>query len=148
MIIKEKTMSNIPRPEQDEYPNDGDCVGNACGVSPEQWKAANTINGIPPEDWDRVYNSTQIVTDSTHNGNLLNQGGEHYKKGSIQPIEYIMANKLSFAEGNIVKYITRWRNKGGIKDLEKARHYIDFLIEAEQEIIDEERRYEERNGIY
>jgi len=58
-------------------------------------------------------------------------GGEHYKKATIQPIEYIMANKLDFCEGNVVKYVSRWRNKNGLEDLLKARHYIDFLIEAE-----------------
>lgn len=58
-------------------------------------------------------------------------GGNHYKDRPIQPIEYIHANKLNFFEGNVVKYITRWREKGGISDLEKARHYIDLLIELE-----------------
>jgi hypothetical protein len=57
--------------------------------------------------------------------------GDHYKNLSIQPIEYIMANSIPYSEGNIIKYVTRWRNKGGIKDLEKARHYIDLLIAEE-----------------
>lgn len=57
--------------------------------------------------------------------------GDHYKKLKIQPIEYIHANGLPFAEGSVVKYITRWRDKGGVKDLEKARHFIDLLIELE-----------------
>ena len=48
---------------------------------------------------------------------------------AIQPIEYILANKLEFCEGNIVKYATRWRFKGGTEDLEKIKHYCDFLIE-------------------
>lgn len=56
-------------------------------------------------------------------------GGNHYKKEAIQPIEYIMSNNLDFCEGNVVKYITRWRHKNGLEDLQKARHYIDFLIE-------------------
>lgn len=58
----------------------------------------------------------------------LQIGGQHYKKLLIQPIEYILANNLPYCEGNIVKYVTRWRDKGGVEDLEKARHYIDFLI--------------------
>ena len=57
-------------------------------------------------------------------------GGDHYMT-AIQPIEYILANKLDFCEGNIVKYATRWKNKGGIEDLEKIKHYCDFLIERE-----------------
>lgn len=58
-------------------------------------------------------------------------GGDHYQKRAIQPIEYIHANDLGFFEGNVVKYITRWRDKDGLADLQKARHYIDLLIELE-----------------
>lgn len=57
--------------------------------------------------------------------------GDHYKSMKIQPIEFIHANNLPFAEGSIIKYVSRWRNKNGIKDLEKARHFIDLLIELE-----------------
>ena len=59
-------------------------------------------------------------------------GGDHYKKHKIQPIEYIHANNLPFIEGNIVKYITRWREKNGVKDLEKVKHYVDLLIQLEK----------------
>ena len=58
-------------------------------------------------------------------------GGNHYKKCSIQPIEYIHANNLPFIEGNVVKYITRWRDKNGIEDLKKVIHYVELLIELE-----------------
>jgi Protein of unknwon function (DUF3310) len=58
-------------------------------------------------------------------------GGDHYKKLKIQPIEYIHANQLPYCEANVVKYISRWREKGGIKDLEKVKHYVDLLIELE-----------------
>jgi len=57
--------------------------------------------------------------------------GDHYKSLPIQPVEYIHANKIPFIEGNVIKYVTRWRDKGGIKDLEKAKHFIDLLIELE-----------------
>mgnify|MGYP001796379552 CR=1 FL=1 len=57
--------------------------------------------------------------------------GDHYKALKIQPIEYIHANGIGFAEGCVVKYVTRWRSKGGIKDLEKAKHFIELLIELE-----------------
>jgi len=46
----------------------------------------------------------------------------------IEPREYIVANNLGWCEGNIVKYVSRWRQKGGIDDLKKARNYIDFLV--------------------
>ena len=57
--------------------------------------------------------------------------GNHYKDKKIQPIQYIHANNLGFCEGNVVKYVTRWRDKAGIADLEKAKHYIELLIEME-----------------
>ena len=62
--------------------------------------------------------------------------GNHYKSLKIQPIEYIHANGISFAEGSVIKYVSRWRDKGGIKDLEKARHFLDLLIELEQREMD------------
>jgi|TARA_R100000654_G_scaffold34275_1_gene59702 hypothetical protein len=58
-------------------------------------------------------------------------GGNHYKDCKIQPIEYIYANNLTYAEGNVIKYVTRSRRKGGRKDLEKAKHYIEMILEME-----------------
>jgi hypothetical protein len=57
------------------------------------------------------------------------EGGSHYKKLAIQPFEYIVKNGIGFAEGNVIKYVTRWKDKGGIEDLKKARHFLDLLIE-------------------
>ena len=56
-----------------------------------------------------------------------------YNTHAIQPIEYIMANNLPVCEGNVVKYISRWREKNGVSDLRKCRQYIDFLIKQEEE---------------
>lgn len=58
-------------------------------------------------------------------------GGDHYKGCAIQPIEFIHANGIGFAEGNVIKYVSRWRAKGGVEDLRKARHYLDLLIDLE-----------------
>ena len=58
-------------------------------------------------------------------------GGDHYKNYAIQPIEFIHKNNIPFIEGCIVKYIIRWKDKGGLKDLDKIRHYIDLLEELE-----------------
>ena len=58
-------------------------------------------------------------------------GGSHYKNLKIQPIEYIYANNMPFIEASILKYISRWRNKNGIQDLMKAKHFIELLIELE-----------------
>ncbi len=57
--------------------------------------------------------------------------GSHYKNFVIQPVEFIHRNGIGFPEGNAIKYLCRWREKGGVKDLEKAKHYIDLLIEME-----------------
>lgn len=59
------------------------------------------------------------------------EGGEHYKDQAIQPVEYIHANGIGYFEGNVIKYVTRWRQKGGIEDLKKAQHYLEMLIELE-----------------
>lgn len=73
-----------------------------------------------------------ITIDVQKESSLLVQiGGGHYKDLPIQPVEYIHANKIPFIEGCIIKYVTRWRNKNGIADLEKAKHFLDMLIELE-----------------
>lgn len=59
-------------------------------------------------------------------------GGGHYKKTAIQPIQYIHSNGIPFAEGCVIKYVSRWRDKGGIQDLEKAKHFLELLIELEK----------------
>ena len=58
-------------------------------------------------------------------------GGNHYKKLKIQPMRYSMENKLDPLQHTIVKYVTRFRDKGGVQDLEKAKHCLDMLIEYE-----------------
>jgi len=57
-------------------------------------------------------------------------GGSHYKKYKIQPVEFIIKNNIGFVEGNIIKYVLRFKDKGGIADLEKAKHYIELLIDS------------------
>ena len=58
-------------------------------------------------------------------------GGDHYKQLKIQPLEYALENDLGICEHAVIKYVSRWRDKNGIEDLRKARHYIDLLIERE-----------------
>ena len=57
--------------------------------------------------------------------------GSHYKDKGIQPIVYIHANNLGFCEGNVVKYITRHKEKNGAADIKKAIHYLELLLELE-----------------
>ena len=63
--------------------------------------------------------------------NTQQVAGAHYKDKVIQPWDYIAANALGYFEGNVIKYVSRWRDKGGVEDLRKARHYLDKLIELE-----------------
>lgn len=56
-------------------------------------------------------------------------GGDHYTAMAIQPIEYIVANKMDFLSGNVIKYITRHGSKGGAEDVRKAMHYCQMILE-------------------
>jgi len=88
-------------------------------MTEEEWDALNShpnINGIDPLDIPAL--NKQI-------------GGDHYKDMEIQPVEFISRNKIPFIEGNVIKYVCRHKRKNGKKDLEKARHFIDLLIELE-----------------
>ena len=62
--------------------------------------------------------------------NDMQVGGDHYMDKAIQPWDYIIANNLGYLEGNIVKYISRWKEKNGVDDLHKAQHYLAKLIEV------------------
>jgi len=74
------------------------------------------------EFWDKMQKKlTSPLTEQV--------GGSHYKTMKIQPIEFIQANDLGFCEGNAVKYLCRYKQKGGLQDLHKAKHYIEILIE-------------------
>ena len=72
------------------------------------------------------------MTTDNKAANAVQVGGNHYQL-AIQPWDYIVSNGIGYLEGNIIKYVSRWTRKGGIQDLEKARHYLDKLIETEQQ---------------
>lgn len=79
----------------------------------------------------------------TKNGGLpppVRGGGAHYKQGGIEPLIFIEANNLPFAEASVVKYITRWRLKDGVADLRKVIFYTERLLQLEGE--DPESAYE------
>jgi hypothetical protein len=56
-------------------------------------------------------------------------GGSHYQRQAIQHWDFVAANGLDYFQGQITKYVSRWKLKGGIQDLEKARHFLDKYIE-------------------
>jgi hypothetical protein len=110
----------------------------------------NCVDNAHKADWIREMNAMEHDCDEVRKDNRFNLtgwpyevegpakpysqqvGGSHYSKYAIQPVEYIVANGLNFCEGSIIKYVTRWRDKGGKQDLMKAKHFIDLLIEAEK----------------
>ena len=131
--------------DQDYAPGDRICIDDA---TPEQWDAIDRATEkarreaaldemtrdaeeLDLYDDEIVYNLNIEAEKEKARDKMI--GGEHYRQGGIQPIEYIHANSLSFCEGNVVKYITRWRHKDGLKDLEKAKHYIELLMELEDD---------------
>ena len=73
-------------------------------------------------------------------------GGSHYKNMVVQPSEFINKNKLLFAEGNAIKYICRHAYKGERQDLEKAKHYIDMILERDYPLVPMTEEEEYRNA--
>lgn len=60
--------------------------------------------------------------------NWKQQGSSHYKL-AIEPLEYILANAVPYCEGNVIKYVTRHKQKGGADDIKKAIHYLQVILE-------------------
>jgi len=74
----------------------------------------------------------EIKSEATNKSALdIQISGDHYKKFKIQPVTFIQENNLSYMQGNVIKYITRYKDKNGKEDLEKVKHYVDLLIEHE-----------------
>jgi len=90
-----------------------------------------TIQVIPKMAIDMV--ATEEEEEAfTALANAQQVGGSHYKSKAIQPWDYIASNQLGYLEGNVVKYVSRWKDKGGLEDLKKAQHYLTKLIEVNQ----------------
>lgn len=70
--------------------------------------------------------------DMSESANSYQVQGNHYRRLEPQPWDVIAAWDLNFFEGNCLKYLSRWKEKNGVDDLKKARHYLDKLIEIEQ----------------
>jgi hypothetical protein len=83
----------------------------------------------PPLTVNDIIKQGQDMT--TQDANAVQVGGDHYKT-EIQPWDFILANNLGYLEGNIIKYVSRYKKKGGMADLLKAQHYLQKLIETTQ----------------
>jgi len=64
---------------------------------------------------------------------LRQEGGDHYSKHKIQPYTFITSNNLSFFQGNVIKYVVRYKDKNGIEDLKKIIHYCELEIQQMRE---------------
>jgi Protein of unknwon function (DUF3310) len=69
-----------------------------------------------------------LQTHALNNPNNRQVGGAHYGLGEYQHWDLVWDNQMGYFEGQVTKYVTRWRKKGGVQDLEKAKHYCDKLI--------------------
>ena len=58
---------------------------------------------------------------------------KHYSRWKIEPVQFMMENEIPYVEGNVIKYIMRWRYKEGLEDLHKAQEYLNILIKNELE---------------
>tara|TARA_R110002020_G_scaffold406973_2_gene617084 strand:+ start:443 stop:700 length:258 start_codon:yes stop_codon:yes gene_type:complete len=56
-------------------------------------------------------------------------GGLHYDQ-PIQHWDYVVANNIPYLEAQVIKYVSRWRRKNGMQDLDKAQHFLEKLIEV------------------
>lgn len=103
---------------------------------PLKWKCGScqkTFPGAAPAGYicDQCQKAPPDASTPTLSALQQQIGGSHYRSMKIQPIEFCHANGIGFAEGAIIKYVCRHRQKNGRADLLKARHLIDLLIELE-----------------
>ena len=82
------------------------------------------------ETYRHVWRNEQIWLESRkENRDKINP---NYERGTIEVSDFIREYKLDYFEGNVVKYITRWRKKNGIEDLKKAQWYLNYLIKTQE----------------
>ena len=83
------------------------------------------------EDCCEIKKTTTGINHPKIKASNIQVAGNHYKDFTIQPSEFIQKNGFDWCTGNAIKYLSRHKLKGGKEDLEKAKHYIDLLIEWE-----------------
>lgn len=112
--VLEATDEDDIRVEWDGYSSSGVYSGNIKLVEQSPMEIVNKYKETEPDREDPFRHQV---------------GGGHYKTMKIQPVEFILANGLGFCEGNAIKYLCRYKQKNGIQDLRKAKHYVEMLIE-------------------
>lgn len=98
----------------------------------------DSIDDATPEEWDNARNYFKARTvprwepKTEYGGPDVVNKPDHYNNGSIEAIEYIKQQLgesfPAYLEGNLIKYIHRWKYKNQVEDLRKARWYLDRLI--------------------
>ena len=103
------------------------------------WLGEDALEDVDEKTFEKRQKEWDGPRPSDFEENPLNvqEGGTHYKKYAIQPVEFAMSNDLNLCQANVVKYVVRYKDKGGIEDLKKAKHYIDILIRYEEETVGE-----------
>ena len=85
------------------------------------------------EEFQIVLNKVYDHASDEAEDNIWVKGGDHYKDFKIQPSQFINQNDLGFAEGNVIKYICRHTKKDKKKDILKAIHYCEMILERDYE---------------
>lgn len=106
-----------------------------CGASPEQpCQDPDVVEKMLKEQVDYLANYETVGVNGEEPHLIKpNSGGydsinpNHYNKYPIQPIDFIQANNLGFCEGNVIKYVLRAADKGGVEDIDKAMQYLQFI---------------------
>jgi hypothetical protein len=99
-----------------------------------------SIDNATPKEWDSLNQVAKDFNIGTLTGRYTTKdeyskasskqvGGTHYKGFEIQPAEFCYKNNIPYLEATAIKYLCRWREKGGVQDLDKAIHFIEMLKE-------------------
>jgi hypothetical protein len=121
--------ASVPRPLNGTYLKseglaDLSRQGNAAMFA----NAAKCAHGVTPEHCADCY--SVMVEDKPARANSGQVAGSHYSKMKLQVWDFVIANEIPYMEATCIKYLCRWRDKGGVEDLKKARHFLDKLIEV------------------
>lgn len=100
-------------------------------MSPEEIINEAKYNNKGLMDRKKYFNETGNYGSDEEITNREQIGGNHYNNKKIQPIDYIIENELPYCEGNVIKYVTRHKEKNGAEDIRKAIHYLRFILAAD-----------------
>lgn len=97
-------------------------------MSPEAIINEATYNNKGLMNREKYFNETGHYGSDEEIAKREQIGGDHYNNKKIQPIDYILENNLPYCEGNVIKYVTRHKEKNGAEDIKKAMHYLRFIL--------------------